>query len=193
MLKPNAQTKLMKNKIVIGGTLLLMGASAALADEIPVSQGGMRYDRGALYRQNEASLDIFGSASVGRYTLDHISGERVRQNTRLGLGLGLNYFFTRNLGIGLDAYSENTTGAFVDSASANLIFRMPIGTSGFAPYIMGGGGRQFERPEIWFGQFGGGFEYRFTPQVGAFLDARWVFPEETKYYGVARAGLRLAF
>jgi len=192
MLQPNAQNKLMKNKIVIGGTLLMMAATAAMAEQVPLSTG-MKYDRSDYYRQNELSMDLFGSASLGRYTLDHISGERVRRNTRLGVGVGLNYFFTRNLGIGLDAYSENTSGAFVDSASANLIFRMPIGTGGFAPYILGGGGRQFERPQMWFAQFGGGFEYRFTPQVGAFLDARWVFPEETKYYGVARAGLRLAF
>ena len=30
-------------------------------------------------------------------------------------------------------------------------------------------------------------------KVGAFVDARWVVPDETKYYGVARAGLRFAF
>jgi hypothetical protein len=46
---------------------------------------------------------------------------------------------------------------------------------------------------MWFGQAGGGMEYRFTPNVGVFLDARAVWPNETKYYGVARAGLRFAF
>jgi hypothetical protein len=44
-----------------------------------------------------------------------------------------------------------------------------------------------------FGQAGAGMEYRFTPHVGVFLDARAVWPNETKYYGVARAGLRFAF
>ncbi len=36
-------------------------------------------------------------------------------------------------------------------------------------------------------------EYRFSPKVGVFLDARAVVPNETKYYGVGRAGLRFAF
>jgi len=47
--------------------------------------------------------------------------------------------------------------------------------------------------DAWFAQFGGGIEYRFTRHMGAFLDARWVLPGETQYYGVARLGVRFAF
>ena len=36
-------------------------------------------------------------------------------------------------------------------------------------------------------------EYRFTPHMEIFLDARGVVPNETKYYGVARLGLGFAF
>jgi hypothetical protein len=46
---------------------------------------------------------------------------------------------------------------------------------------------------MWFGQAGGGMEYRFTPHVGVFIDARGVLPNETKLYGVARVGMRFAF
>jgi hypothetical protein len=87
----------------------------------------------------------------------------------------------------------NTTGRFIDSASANLILRIPLGQSGFAPYVYGGGGRQFDLAQVWFLQAGGGMEYRFTPHVGLFVDARWVIPEKTKYYGVGRLGMRFAF
>ena len=111
----------------------------------------------------------------------------------LGGGLGLNYFFTRNLGVGAEAYSENTTGTFIDNASGNLILRLPLGQCGFAPYIFGGGGHQFDAAKLWFGQGGAGLEYRFTPHIGMFLDARMVWPNETKYYGVARLGVRFAF
>lgn len=99
------------------------------------------------------------SASLGKYTINHLSGSRVRHDTRLGAGLGLNYFFTRNIGIGGDAYSEDTTGAFVDSASASLILRLPLGQSGFAPYAFGGGGYQFDMAEVWFAQLGAGMEF----------------------------------
>jgi hypothetical protein len=177
----------MKNEMLIGGTILMLAATSALADE------NANHDSGDLYRSSELSLDAFGSASLGKYSIEHVSGSRVRHDTRLGAGLGLNYFFTRNIGIGGDAYSEDTTGAFVDSASGSLILRLPLGQSGFAPYAFGGGGYQFDLAEVWFAQLGAGLEYRVTPNVGAFLDARWVLPDETKYYGVARLGLRFAF
>ena len=166
---------------------MLLAASSALGAD----DGG--FNNGDYYRGNEFSLDGFGTASLGKYSIDHISGNRVRHNTRLGLGAGLNYFFNKYVGIGGDAYSENTSGAFVDSASANLILRAPLGQSGFAPFVYGGGGHQFDLAHVSFAQVGAGMEYRFTPHIGTFLDARWVFPDRTKYYGVARLGVRFAF
>jgi len=145
------------------------------------------------YRANEFSADLFGTGSIGEYTITHPSGERVQENSKLGVGLGLNYFITRNIGLGADMYSENTSGPFIDSASGNVILRPPLGDSGCAPYIYGGGGHQFDMAKRWFAQLGAGFEYRFTPHIGAFIDARWVVPDQTKYYGVGRIGVRFAF
>ena len=146
-----------------------------------------------LYRAGELSMDVFGTASMGRYAIDHWSHSKIRNDAKLGAGLGLNYFFTRNLGIGADLYSENTTRAFIDSAEANLILRLPLGHCGFAPYVFGGGGHQFDMVKASFGQAGVGLEYRFNHQMGMFLDARGVLPEETRGYGVARLGMRFAF
>jgi hypothetical protein len=146
-----------------------------------------------LYRGNELSVDAFGTASIGQYNIEHPSNRTVRQDTKFGAGAGLSYYITRYIGIGAEAYSQNTTGTFIDSASANLMLRLPLGQSGFAPYIFGGGGHQFDQTDFWFGQAGGGMEYRFCPHVGVFLDARAVWPNETKNYGVARLGLRFAF
>jgi hypothetical protein len=192
MLKPKNKSakQLMKNKMLVGGTILMIAATSALGAET------VNNDQGDYYRSGELSVDAFGTASLGQYTIEHsinYHAERVRHNARLGVGAGINYFITRNIGIGADAYSENTTGAFIDSASASLILRLPLGQSGFAPYAFGGGGRQFDMAEAWFAQAGAGMEYRFTPHVGVFIDARGVVPKETKYYGVARFGVRLAF
>lgn len=183
----------MKNKIAIGGAVLLLAANSVFGAETMSNDPGMHYDQGDRYRAHELSVDAYGSASLGAYSLDHLSGDKVRHNTRLGAGVGINYFFTRNIGVGLDAYSENTTGAFVDSASANLILRLPLGQSGFAPFVYGGGGRQFDLLKAWFGQIGAGIEYRFCPKMGIFLDTRWVLPDEAKNYDVARLGMRFAF
>ena len=185
--------KIMKNKMVIGGALLILAVTSVLGRDHLSDNQGSHYEQGELYRAHELSMDVFATGSIGQYTLDNITGDRVRRNGRLGAGLGLTYFITRNFGIGTDVYSENTTGAFIDSLSVNLIGRFPLGQSGFAPYVYGGGGYQFDLAKVWFAQVGAGIEYRFTPRVGVFLDARWVVPEETRYSGVARLGVRFAF
>jgi hypothetical protein len=177
----------MKHGILIKGTILLLAAGSAWGAD------GMRYDQNDRYRANEVSLDLFGTASIGQTSIDHLSGNSISHDTRLGAGAGLNYFFSRNIGIGGEAYTENTHHNFIDNASGSLIARFPLGTSGVAPYVFGGGGRQFDPIYLWFAHLGAGLEYRFTPRVGAFLDARYVFTDETKNYGLGRAGVRLAF
>jgi hypothetical protein len=174
-----------RNNLLIAGVILAAASMSAA--------GADNYASGELYRETEVSVDLFGSVSLGGSTIDHLTSARIRHDARLGGGAGLNYFFTRNIGVGVDAYSEDSTGSLIDYASASLILRLPLGSSGFAPYAFGGGGRQFDGAEAWFAQLGAGIEYRFTPQLGLFLDARGVLPEETKYYGVVRLGLRFAF
>ena len=146
-----------------------------------------------LFRSNELSVDFFGTGSIGEQTIDNISGTRVRENGRLGAGAGINFFFTRNFGLGADAYSENTDHSFVDSASVNFIARMPLGGSGFSPYIFGGATRQFDNVLQWGGDGGGGFEFRFAHNWALFVDARYVLPDRTDNYGVGRGGVRISF
>ena len=45
----------------------------------------------------------------------------------------------------------------------------PLGNCGLSPYVLGGGGRQFDPTELWFAQFGAGLEYRFCRNVGAWF------------------------
>jgi len=145
-----------------------------------------------IFHANETSLDAFGSISIGQQTINHISGQHVQKDGRLGAGLGLNYFLTRNIGIGADAYSENTAHSFVDDLSGSLIFRLPIDKAHLAPYAFGGGGYQFDPNEVWFGHVGVGLEVRLTHNLSLFADARYVMPEKIDNYGVGRAGLRIS-
>jgi hypothetical protein len=186
---------LLKTKLFTGGTIMLLAMTSAWAADTERTDQtqSVSYDNIDLYRANELSLEGFGSGSIGKYTIDHLSGKRIRDNTKLGAGVGISYFITRNLGINAEMYSQNTSGVFIDSASINAVFRMPLGQSGVAPYAFAGGGRQFELSRVWFAQGGLGLEYRFCPHVGVFVDARAVFPNETRYYGVGRLGLRVAF
>lgn len=148
------------------------------------------------YQANELSVDGFGTAAIGDYTIDHLGGmslHSIRQNTQWGAGAGVNYFATEYLGVGAEVYSHNTTGVFIDDASGNLMLRLPLGDSGVAPYVLGGGGHQFDGGRYWFGEAGGGLEYRFCEHLGIFTDAQVVWPNETKAYGLVRAGLRVSF
>jgi len=146
-----------------------------------------------LYPNQEVSLDLFGSVSVGQQTIDSLSGTRVTKDGRLGTGVGLNYFFCRFVGLMGEAYTENTAHDFVDSASLNLVGRLPLGNSGIAPYIYGGGGHQFDNVEQNVANVGAGVEFRFRGHWGIFLDGRYVLAHRTDNYGVGRAGVRFSF
>ena len=145
----------------------------SMANEGIQTNQDLRYEKEEpteYYRANELSFDAFGTAAIGEYTVEHLASQSpnsVRKDTQFGVGAGVNYFATRYIGIGAEAYSQNTTGVFIDSASANLLLRFPIGESGIAPYIMGGGGHQFDDAKYWFGQAGGGLEYRFVKDLRA--------------------------
>ena len=174
-------------RFLLTGALLLLTATSfdVIAQESS--------DSPDLFSAKETSLDLFGSASAGQQTVDHLSGLKINRDLRLGAGAGLNYFMTRNFGFGADAYSENIGHSFIDSTSINLIGRLPLGTSGFAPYAYGGVGHQFDPNGVWFGQAGAGIEYRFTRKFGTFVDARYVFTDGTSNYGLARIGIRCTF
>ena len=179
--------QIMKHGILIAGVCALCLAGSALADETVMDKATERY------QAHEFNVDAFGSGSIGQTTLEHLSGSRIRDNGRLGAGVGVSYFFTRHVGVGVDAYSEDTNRSFVDSASVNLLVRFPLGNCGLSPYVLGGGGRQFDPTELWFAQFGAGLEYRFCRNVGVFTDGRFVVTDGTPNYGLFRLGMRFAF
>ncbi len=181
----------MKKRIIITGSFLLLVTAAV----VKAQDSSMDYQRdpGDLYRKNELSLDLFGGGTLDEHDIDRVSGDRIHNNGRLGLGGGLNYFFLRNVGVGGDVYAENPDHSFIDEASGSLILRFPIGRTGLAPYVFGGGGHQFDPQPATFGHAGVGLEFRFNPNVGVFTDARWVATDRIGDYGLARAGFRFAF
>ena len=174
-------------------TKLLVTSMACLAATAVMAQTETDFDSEELFRANETSIDAFGSISVGQRTIDNLSGNRVGDDGELGAGVGLNHFYTRYLGVGADAYSEDTDGGFIDNSSLNLILRLPIDELHLAPYVYGGGGYQFEPGDVAFGQAGAGLELRLDRDFGIFADARYVMTDGTENFGVGRAGVRLTF
>lgn len=146
------------------------------------------------YTANELSLDMFGSYQAAERRFNKIFETNIRHGD-WGGGVGVNYFFTRNIGIGGDLNIPDNGGNFIDSASGNLFLRLPIDPTGLAPYIFGGGGRYTDPTWTWVADAGVGVEYRFNPVTGIFGDARYVWPEKSGIPDglLIRAGLRFVF
>ncbi len=146
------------------------------------------------YHANEFSVDLFGMGAVNQTTLENLSSNRIRRRGVLGEGVGVNYFFCRYIGISGDTYSHDWYhDRLLDSAQGNVVLRLPITHTGLAPYIYGGAGHQFKGEQQTIEDAGAGLEFRFLRHLGVFVDARYVFAEQTRDYAVARAGLRLNF
>ncbi|MDZ4744129.1 MAG: hypothetical protein SGI98_12030 [Verrucomicrobiota bacterium] len=172
----------------------LMAVSALFAgtemskmdDSKGLSQSIMEQDI-PLFRANEWSVDAFGT-----YVFTDTSG---RYRDGFGGGAGVNYFFTRYIGVGFDGYAWQ--GAQNDDAvgaiAGNLILRLPIDKYHFAPYIFAGPGGIFGPINEFSGQAGAGVEVRITHNFGIFADARYVFTTESNDYILPRAGVRFIF
>ena len=143
-----------------------------------------------LYHPCEFSVD--GSVVGILHEYDFNGNGLHRKNYRFGGDVGANFFFTKYIGIGADAYAlDQHSPSFVDTATGNLIVRFPIGP--VAPYIFGGAGYQFERIDQLVGGGGVGVEIRLVPHFGIFADARYLAAVKTADFGLARAGVRLSF
>ncbi|MEI6279963.1 MAG: hypothetical protein WCQ16_11380 [Verrucomicrobiae bacterium] len=176
----------MKKLLSLTGVFMLTAVAAFAGD-------GKTFDKKVIvpvetcyFRANEFQLDAFGVASWA-----------TGQNPGWGGGVGMNYFFTKFVGIGVEQDVIGRRGEKAEWVTAGHLFvRYPICSINLAPYIMVGGGAGYgsHREGHGFGDVGGGLEYRFTPNIGIFTDARFVYSSEEPKTGVlGRTGVRFAF
>jgi hypothetical protein len=156
--------------------------------------GSYRNNQLDLYRADELDVDFFGSYLNREGKFNELLNTDANHGT-WGGGVGLGYFFTRELGLGADVNFSDHPGRITDQATGNLLLRLPIGSSGFAPYIFGGGGRTFSPDWEWVYGVGVGVELRFSRQVGIFADGRFLWSDVSSANdrGLVRAGVRVAF
>jgi len=154
-------------------------------------------DSDNLYRNMEGSIEAFGTGTVEdhHHDYDYYGGyDHHHRHVQGGGGIGGEFFFCRYIGIEAEASSERFFPNFVDDVGGNLVARLPIGNTGLAPYIFGGAGHQFNPGPATYGDAGVGLEYRFTPCIGAFIDARAMLPDHHEQgYGMGRLGVKFVF
>jgi len=190
----------MRKMVVLTAAVMLTAGMAQAAhlweDPGTWSSGIFCYDMaaGPKYTANELSLDLFGSYTAAEEKIENIFKTNIKGTRGVwGGGVGLNYFLTRELGIGADMNMSANGRQFVDQAVGNLILRFPIESIGLAPYIIGGGGRSFDPEGEWLGDVGVGLEWRFNRITGIFSDARYEWVEHSNDRLLLRAGLRFVF
>lgn len=156
------------------------------------------------FGDNEFQLDIFGQYSDGN--APYHAG--IFRDHGWGGGVGINYFFHRNIGLGIDAawlyareapYEGAGQHTTLHNFSGSVIFRAPIDDACIAPYVYVGGGTHIDGEQWASAHAGAGIEFRIQPQkFGIFLDGRWTylgdrFGRGDINFSSARVGLRFIF
>ena len=139
------------------------------------------------FAETELQLDVYG-AYAGTYGDAHEDG--------WGGGLGLNYYFSRHVGVGVDGTVTDGEGQELWHINGHILVRFPIDTGSlcFAPYIKAGGGYQVNGSGDWTYGAGGGIEFRLTPRFGIFGEGGYYWSaDDENDYAQAKAGVRFIF
>jgi hypothetical protein len=192
------QTKHMKLKMLVAAGVLAMGINAGTAAHVWEDPNGWWSDHfiadqgnAPKFTAQELSLDLFGSYMARQENFSEIFETDIRSGGHWGGGVGLNYFFLREVGVGADINMSNNGSWLVDLVAGNVIVRLPIESAGLAPYLIGGGGRGIDPSWEWFAHAGVGLEARFTRTAGVFIDSRYIWAEKSYDKLQFRAGVRL--
>ncbi len=157
------------------------------------------------FLDQELQLDIFGAWADGN---GPTHAGPIREHG-WGGGVGINYFFHRNIGIGVDgiwlAAKENAAADAGDgrttfhNVTGSLIFRFPIDEACLAPYLFVGGGFHVDGEQWASAHAGLGLEYRVVPnKVGLFADGRYTYfgdrwDNGDQGFVLVKAGIRFVF
>jgi hypothetical protein len=176
----NQKTKPMKT------LLILTLAAAAFVVQSPKSNAQ------SPYQQGEVTVDTFATHT---FAMKSPSSDLHTHDGVWGYGLGGSYFFHRNFGLGAEAVVLNgrePSSTTINEINFSLTARVPIGDTGFAPYVNVGAGRNIENGE-YLGHAAAGLEFRFLKHFGVFGEGRYQWVRQASDSAQVRAGLRFAF
>lgn len=126
------------------------------------------------------------------HTKDAPSDARVLQRIRNSAGLRGIFSPTHDPDSG-NSGSGSRREVLMTSPPDRFLPQLTQGQSSVAAFAAGAVGRHFVKLSTWSGQSEAGVIYPINSRVGLFMDARRVTPYGVRYYGVARAGLRVLF
>jgi hypothetical protein len=169
--------------LLAAAMLLLAGRPVAGADA--ALPAWLEDDDGAPAEEFSGDAPVF-------HTKDAPSDAQVWQRVRNSAGLRGIFSITRDHDSG-SAASGNPRGVVLTSAPRHFLPQLPPEQRSLAVFTAGVIVRHFEKLSTWSGQSGAGVLYPINARVGLFVDARTVMPNGSRYYGIARGGLRILF
>jgi len=174
------------NKIAFPLIACLALASSAFAGQEVKESKDYKTPAEPCFKDQEIQLDIFGSWTDANHNNPHHDG--------FGGGLGVNYFFMKYVGLGVDG-NVYDGGPAVWDATARVIARYPIEAGSFciAPYAFVGGGILADSTTVGTWHAGGGLEWRATHTIGIFTEGRYTWGGNDVNATQVRAGVRFVF
>lgn len=157
------------------------------------------------FGDHEFQVDVYGIGAAALSNQERIIGDHA-----FGAGIGLNYFFTRMIGVGIEGnwLAPSNDKDDIGTAGLNVFFRFPCNDTCFAPYVFLGPDVVFNADEVahgetpqhsnnesfYAGHAGVGAEFRLSRHVGIFIDGRYTVVEKGHNdFGSVRTGVRFAF
>lgn len=144
-------------------------------------------------------VGLWGPNSLGNeYINNPVSGAPAEgEDDALGLGVSLTYYFTDKIAVEY-SYSWANSRSDRHMNTLDLLYRIPLGNTCWAPYVMGGGGLNSDGTTVGVFQAGAGIEYRLPNCVGVFVDYshNWVAGGDEGWgndFNLGRAGFRIPF
>jgi hypothetical protein len=177
----------------------------------------------ALKRAFRASVALKPLTATGTVTSGDpsVTTRRIVQPTQVehnagGGSIEAAWFFTRYLGIAVEGdflggnpFTTQLSGQFIMRYPFEFGARPAAGYSkdakdfktvtptsptwGIAPYVLFGGGSQWDGRAVGLADVGGGVELRFVQHWGVFTDARWFFRDGAQHFTAIRAGVAYQF
>ncbi len=111
----------------------------------------------------------------------------------LGGGVGLAYYFTKNVGVDL-SYAVFAFDSEVHTVTADVALRYPLSNSMVAPYLLVGGGVSTDGSTEGLYRLGGGLDVRMpSGNLGVFADGIYNWVDGEANFTIARFGVRIPF
>jgi len=181
--------------MVMWGAVFMLTAGVAQAAHIWEEGYWSKDSNAPKFSSQELQLDLFGSYISAEGKFNDLFQTNIRHGV-WGGGAGLNYFLTREIGIGTDSTISDFDGNHwhFNNWLGDVYLRVPIGDV-VAPYLVASGGRTITPTWAWTYGGGVGVDVRFSPKLGFFTDARFLWNHEATSLNTLgfRAGLRVNF